>query len=219
LGRVRDRIADACRRAGRDPGSVELVAVSKYTDAAGIAALADAGQGLFGENRVQEAQSKMEVLAARGLTWHMVGHLQSNKARVAAGIFSMIQSVDSVDLAETLSRSGTSLPVLLQVNVDGDPSKQGFYTGPMEAAFAAISRLPGLQVEGLMTIGAKAGTPETARPTFESLRRLRDHLNSLELGPPMKHLSMGMSADYEVAVLEGATIVRVGRALFEDDSR
>jgi uncharacterized pyridoxal phosphate-containing UPF0001 family protein len=89
----------------------------------------------------------------------------------------------------------------------------------MEAAFAALSRLPGLQVEGLMTIGAKAGTPEAARPTFESLRRLRDHLNSLELGPPMQHLSMGMSADYEVAVLEGATIVRVGRALFEDDSR
>jgi len=223
LVRVRDRIADACRSAGRDPGSVQLVAVSKDTDVAGVAGLADAGQRLFGENRMQKALPKIEALASRGLEWHLVGHVQSNKARLAAETFAMVESVDSLALAETLSRRAQEaskvLPVLLQVNVDGDPAKHGFYTGQIGADYAAVSGLPGVQVEGLMTIGALAGSPEAARPTFAALRDLRDRLDALGVAPPLRHLSMGMSADYGVAILEGATIVRVGSALFEHDLR
>jgi pyridoxal phosphate enzyme (YggS family) len=221
LARVHDLIAGACRSAGRDPGSVQLVAVSKYTDIAGVVALADAGQRLFGENRVQQALPKIEALASRGVEWHMVGHVQSNKARIAAETFAMVESVDSLALAETLSRTaleaGVELPVLLQVNVDDDPRKRGFYTGQMGALYPAISGLGGLQVEGLMTIGALSGGAEGARSTFAALRRLRDHLDAMGVAQPLRHLSMGMSADYEVAISEGATIVRVGRALFEPE--
>jgi pyridoxal phosphate enzyme (YggS family) len=221
LTRVRDQIAGACRRAGRDPGSVELVAVSKYADISGVVALADAGQRLFGENRVQQALLKIEALASQGLKWHMVGHVQSNKARLAAQTFAMVESVDSLALAEALARTalegGNQLPALLQVNVDGDPRKHGFYTGQVGALYAAISGLGGLQVQGLMTIGALSGGLEGARPTFAALRHLRDHLDAMGVAPPLRHLSMGMSADYEVAISEGATIVRVGRALFEPE--
>ena len=172
---------------------------------------------------MQKALPKIEALASRGLEWHLVGHVQSNKARLAAETFAMVESVDSLALAETLSRRAQEaskvLPVLLQVNVDGDPAKHGFYTGQIGADYAAVSGLPGLQVEGLMTIGALAGSPEAARPTFAALRDLRDRLDALGVAPPLRHLSMGMSADYGVAILEGATIVRVGSALFEHDLR
>jgi pyridoxal phosphate enzyme (YggS family) len=156
----------------------------------------------------------------------MVGHLQSNKARIAAGTLAMVESVDSRALAETLSRRAREaarvLPVLLQVNVDDDPAKHGFSTAEVEAEYAALTALPGLRVEGLMTIGAmaarpEAARPEAARPTFAALRSLKHRLDALGVAGTLTHLSMGMSADFEAAVLEGATIVRVGSALFDRD--
>lgn len=228
LAEVRGRIERACAVAGRSPEEVRLLAVTKYADVAGITALAAAGHGLFGENRVQDASSKIEALAsaapwANPLEWHLVGHLQTNKARAAVHTFAAVESVDSLHLAEGLSRraleAGRVLPVLLQVNVDGDPSKHGFYTGQVNGVYAAIAGLEGLQVEGLMTIGTLVATPSAARPTFAALRQLRDRLDHLGVAQPLRHLSMGMSSDYEVAIEEGATIVRVGNALFGAESR
>jgi pyridoxal phosphate enzyme (YggS family) len=230
LAAVRGRIAAAARRAHRDPQDVQLVAASKYADAQGIQALAKAGQLRFGENRVQEAQAKIAALAGLAggeggppLEWHLIGHLQSNKARAAAETFVMVESVDSLSIAETLDRrareADRTLPVLLQANVDADPAKKGFYTGQIENRYARISALEGLRVEGLMTIGLQAPSAAGARPSFAALRGLRDRLDALGVAPPLRHLSMGMSADYEVAIEEGATIVRVGKALFSFESR
>jgi pyridoxal phosphate enzyme (YggS family) len=212
---------------------VSLLAVTKYAEVAAIRDLAAAGQRLFGENRVQAAIAKIGALAgdpqllhpplsdpplSQPLEWHLIGHLQTNKARAAVDAFAAVQSVDSLHLAEELSRraleAGRVLRVLLQVNVDNDPAKQGFYTGQMTGVYSAVTALPGLQVEGLMTIGALVATPSATRPTFAALRRLRDGLDRLGVAGPMLHLSMGMSSDYQVAIEEGATIVRVGRALF-----
>jgi PLP dependent protein len=207
---------------------VQLLAVSKYATAAAVRDLAAAGQRLFGENRVQEATAKIASLASEAwqgasLQWHLVGHLQTNKARAAVHAFAAVQSVDSLHLAEELSQraleAGRVLPVLVQVNVDNDPAKQGFYTGQVNGVYAAIAALAGLRVEGLMTIGTPAATPSAARPTFAALRELRDRLDRLGVAEPLRHLSMGMSFDYEVAIAEGATIVRVGSALFGIQSR
>ena len=171
----------------------------------------------FGENRVQEAESKAPDVP--GARWRLVGHLQGNKAARAVRLFDSIDSVDSVDLATRLSdlthdqRDGQPLPVLLQVNVDRDPAKEGFDPEALEAALSDLVSLPGLKVQGLMTVGRMVDKAEEARTTFASLRRLSERLRSVEprLGP---QLSMGMSDDFEVAVEEGATMVRVGRALF-----
>jgi PLP dependent protein len=207
---------------------VQLLAVSKYAAAAAVRDLVAAGQRLFGENRVQEATAKIALLASEAwrvapLQWHLIGHLQTNKARAAVDAFAAVQSVDSLHLAEELSRraleAGRVLPVLVQVNVDNDPAKQGFYTGQVDGVYAAIIALAGLRVEGLMTIGTLAATPSAARPTFAALRELRDRLDRLGVAEPLRHLSMGMSFDYEVAITEGATIVRVGSALFGGQSR
>jgi pyridoxal phosphate enzyme (YggS family) len=219
---VLERIATACRRAGRDPGAVRLVAVSKTVPPATLQAAVAAGLTVLGENRVQEAAAKAPLVP--GASWHLVGHLQGNKARAALGLFEAIESVDSLELAERLGRllADPDLPaadvarpygVLLQVNVDADPAKAGFPAGELEAALPALAALPGLRLDGLMTVGRLAEAPEAARPTFTALRRLSERLRAGEprLGP---ELSMGMSDDYGVAVEEGATIVRVGRALF-----
>jgi pyridoxal phosphate enzyme (YggS family) len=200
------------------------VAASKYADSEGIAALAAAGQRRFGENRVQDALAKIASMTADPpLEWHMIGHLQSNKARAAAQTFAMVQTVDSLAIAEALARhtreAGQPLPVLLQVNVDGDPAKRGFYTGQMGGLYSQICGLQHLKVEGLMTIGFPTSSSAEARPSFAALRDLRDRLDLMEVAPPLRHLSMGMSADYEVAIEEGATIVRVGKALFSHESR
>jgi pyridoxal phosphate enzyme (YggS family) len=225
---VRGRIEKACAAAGRSPEDVRLLAVSKYAGADAVRDLAAAGQSLFGENRVQEATAKIASLASeasRGapLQWHLIGHLQTNKARAAVDAFAAVESVDSLHVAEELSRraleAGRVLPVLVQVNVDNDPAKQGFYTGQVDGVYAAITALAGLQVQGLMTIGTLATTPSAARPTFAALRELRVRLDRLGVAEPLRHLSMGMSFDYEVAIAEGATIVRVGSALFGRQSR
>ncbi len=211
------RIAAAGTRVGRAPGDVTLVAVSKTVPADRLGAAVAAGLTTLGENRVQEAEEKAGMLP--GVTWHLVGPLQSNKARRAVAIFDVIQSVDSSDLARRLDRlageerPGTPLPVLLQVNVDLDLAKAGCPPASVAAALPEILALPNLRVAGLMTIGRLAASPEAARPAFRALRELSERLRARHpiLGPA---LSMGMTDDFEVAVEEGATIVRVGRAIF-----
>jgi PLP dependent protein len=217
---VLERIAAACDRAGRVPASVQLVAVSKTVGPERLVAAVEAGITTLAENRVQEGAAKVPLVA--GATWHLVGPLQSNKARRALETFDVIQTVDSVELAERLDRlareigdagSANRYPVLIQVNVDDDPSKAGFAPGDLRAALASIADLEALDVRGLMTIGRLVTDAEAARRTFRTLRetsaRLRE--GGAILGPD---LSMGMTDDFEVAVEEGATIVRVGRAIF-----
>jgi pyridoxal phosphate enzyme (YggS family) len=217
-----ERIAAACHRAGRNPASVQLVAVSKTVEPERLVAAVEAGLTTLAENRVQEGAAKVPLVP--GASWHLVGPLQSNKARRAIETFDVIQTVDSVELAERLDRLAREVrgagptgryPVLLQVNVDDDPSKAGFAPGDLGAALERIAELGALEVRGLMTIGRLVSNAEAARPTFRVLRetsaRLRDAGASLEAD-----LSMGMTDDFEVAVEEGATIVRVGRAIFGD---
>lgn len=214
------RIAAACQRAGRDPSTVTLVAVSKTVEAARIRAAVEAGISTLGENRVQEAEEKVGALA--GVTWHLVGPLQSNKARRALETFDVIQTVDSVGLAERLDRLAREVrgagpaaryPVLVQVNVDDDPSKAGLARAELRDGLDAMAGLDALEIRGLMTIGRLVGEPEAARPTFQHLRAISEELRSA--GAPLgAALSMGMTDDFEVAVEEGATIVRVGRAIF-----
>lgn len=213
---VLDRIAAAASRAGRDPSAVTLVAVTKTVAPGRVRAAISAGLDTLGENRVQEAAEKRPQ--APGATWHLVGPLQSNKARRAIETFDVIESVDSVELATRLSRlviglDRAPLAVLLQVNVDADPAKAGFTPDDLAAAMPSVVELTGLRIDGLMTIGRLPAEPEAARPTFIALRSLAERLRAAYpgLGPG---LSMGMSDDFEVAVEEGATSVRIGRALF-----
>jgi pyridoxal phosphate enzyme (YggS family) len=215
--RVLDRIAAACARAGRDASEVTLVAVSKTIPAEALRDAVAAGLDLLGENRVQEALAKApEVPGAR---WHLVGPLQSNKARRALELFDTIATVDSVDLARRLDRLVPEVrpepryPVLVQVNVDLDPAKAGFAPGDVEAALGEILQLPHLAVGGLMTVGRLTSDVVESRRTFRGLRELSMRLRARQptLGPG---LSMGMTDDFEIAIEEGATIVRVGRAIF-----
>ena len=216
---ILERIADAAARAGRDPADVKIVAVTKTVPPERIVAAAHAGFDAVGENRVQERQAKAEATADARASWHLIGPLQSNKARRAVELFDVIQTVDSLELAERLSRiagevrPGDRLPVLFQVNVDEDQAKAGFDPAALERDLPAILDLPGLMVEGLMTVGRLVETPELARPTFVALRELSERLRARHpgLGPA---LSMGMSEDYPIAVEEGATMVRIGRAIF-----
>ena len=215
--RVLEHIQLACQRAGRDVAEVRLVAVSKSVPAARLRAAVAAGLDTLGENRVSEALSK--VAAVPGVAWHLVGPLQSNKARRAVETFALIETVDGFDLARRLDRiaaeisPGRALPVLLQVNVDADPAKAGFAPAILQADLPAILALPNLDVRGLMTVGRLVPEPDLARPTFGALRELSTRLRGVHpgLGP---ELSMGMTDDYTVAVQEGATIVRIGRAIF-----
>jgi pyridoxal phosphate enzyme (YggS family) len=221
---VLEAIADACRRSGRDPGEVSLVAVSKTVAAQRLEAAVVAGLTLLGENKVQEAEAKASLLP--GASWHLIGPLQSNKARRAVELFDVIESVDSVDLARRLDRlageggrgdgglgAAGRLGVYLQVNVDCDESKSGFLPETLEAELPILADLSNLRLLGLMTIGRLVGPAEEARPTFARLRELSERLRG-RVGGFGAGLSMGMSGDYPVAVEEGATVVRVGRALF-----
>ena len=219
---VLTRIAAACARSGREAREVTLVAVSKTVDPARLRAAVAAGHEVLAENRVQEAAAKVPLVP--GARWHLVGPLQANKARRAIELFEMLEAVDTVELAARLARiagevrPGRPLPVLLEVNVDADPAKAGFPPDSIAGALPELLALPDLDVRGLMTIGRLVAEPEEARPTFSALRRLAGELRATHpgLGP---ELSMGMSDDFEVAVEEGATIVRVGRALFGERAR
>jgi PLP dependent protein len=224
---VLERIAAACARAGRDPDRVRLIAVSKTVPADWLRDAVAAGLDQLGENRVQEGLAKAPEVP--GAQWHLVGPLQSNKARRALEVFDSIQTIDSLDLARRLDRlvpevrpqtgSDARYPVLVQVNVDVDPAKAGFAPTEIPAVIGEFLTLPHIAVRGLMTVGRLTDEPAAARRTFSGLRELSERSRGdwPELG---SELSMGMSDDFELAVEEGATIVRVGRALFgERDGR
>ena len=210
LREVERRIARAAERVGRSPGEVTIIVVTKNVETEAIKAALESGIKHVGENRVQEARKKIESLSTLvpRPVWHMVGHLQTNKAKTAAEIFDIIHSIDSVSLAEAIShRASSNLPLLIQVNVSVEGAKGGFAVAELTKAVAEIARLPRLEVKGLMTIAPLVKDPEEVRPIFRRLRELRDALG-------LEHLSMGMSDDFEVAVEEGATMVRIGRAIF-----
>ena len=216
LEAVRERIASAAQRAGRKYEDVELVAVSKTYPVEMIRESAEAGQELFGESRIQEALIKIPSLPSL-LRWHFIGHLQSNKVRKVLPYFELIHGVDSSGLARDIDRIGGEMGifprVLLEVNVSGEGSKHGFVPEALERELEGLLAMPRLQVEGFMTMAPLAAEAEASRPYFAALRELRDRL-STTTGIPLSTLSMGMSGDYEVAVEEGATLVRVGSAIF-----
>ena len=216
LHRVREELAEAAREAGRNPDSVTLVAVSKTWPAEDVAEAAAAGQRIFGENKVQELLAKAPECPS-GLEWHLIGHLQSNKVRKVLPACALIHSIDSTDLARDVSRIagelGMTARVLLQVNVASDEAKFGFPVAVVKAAFGEIAALPGLEIIGLMTVPPYEEDVEKVRPHFAALRRLRDELSDAHK-IALPELSMGMSHDFQIAVAEGATLVRVGSSIF-----
>jgi pyridoxal phosphate enzyme (YggS family) len=221
LARVRARIAAAAARAGRDPEQVILVAVTKTRTPDEVESAYQAGIRHIGENRVEEAEAKRLKLDLPGATWHMVGHVQSRKAERAAACFDVVHSIDRVKIARSLDRAveerEAPLPVLIEVNVGSEPSKYGFGLedqAALERAVGEILSLTHLRVEGLMTVAPIAEDPEAVRPVFARLRALRDALRARFPASRWEHLSMGMTDDFEVAVEEGATMVRIGRAIF-----
>lgn len=219
LAAVWERIRRSARVAGRDPGSVRLIAVSKTFGLEHVRAAASAGQMEFGENRVQEALDKIAVASDLQIRWHLVGHLQSNKAKRAAGVFSCIHSVDSVELLRRIDIAAgeqhTHPDLLVQVDLAGEPTKHGAAPESIREIFAAAAACQAARVVGLMVLPPLADDPEDARPYFRRIRQLRDELADTGVDPSMLcQLSMGMSHDLEIAVEEGSTMVRVGTAIF-----
>jgi pyridoxal phosphate enzyme (YggS family) len=216
LAEARAAIAAAAHRAGREPAAVRLVAVSKTVDLERLRAAIAAGHHLFGENYLQEAKTKIEALGP-GINWHLVGHLQTKKAKGAVELFDLIHAVDRLKLARALeaaaARLGKVQDILIQVNQGGEATKSGVAPEAAPELLQEAARLPHLRVLGLMTMPPWFPDPEAVRPYFRALRELRDRLRDLS-GLPLPELSMGMSGDYEVAVEEGATLVRVGTAIF-----
>ena len=220
LEAVRARIERAARQAGRDPGGVTLVAVSKSVPVERLREAIAIGCRVFGENRVQEALAKMEALSEyQGLQWHLIGPLQTNKIKAAVGRFALLHAVDRLEVAERLDRAarerGLTQAVLLEVNVAGEQTKHGFSPDELARVTERMGAFPGIRVLGLMAVPPAAGAPEEARPHFRRLRMLAAEVQALKIpGITMRELSMGMSGDFEVAIEEGATMVRVGTALF-----
>ena len=216
LEKVYQRIRATCDRADREPNSVTLLAVTKSQPPEMVKAAADVGLLCFGENKVQEAKAKIPLCPGR-LRWHFIGHLQSNKCRDAVELFGMVQSVDSLSLAQELNKraelAGRHLPVLIEVNAAGEASKFGYRPESLLAELLELNALPRLEIHGLMTVPPWASEPEKSRSHFCRLRELKLRCEQI-LGAPLPHLSMGMSGDFEIAIEEGATMVRVGTALF-----
>jgi pyridoxal phosphate enzyme (YggS family) len=231
LHAVQSRMASAASRAGRDPGEITLVAVTKTQPPEVIQAAYELGLRHFGENRVEEAETKLDGLPD-DITWHMIGHIQSRKAKRVLPLFQVVHSVDSIKLARRLDRLCSDrpepFPILLECNVSGEAAKYGFAAqawsedqGQHDALLAAVSEivsLPSLLVQGLMTMAPIVDDPEEARPVFVRLRNLRDMLAQTFPGTDWHQLSMGMTDDFEVAIEEGATLIRVGRAIFAPGS-
>jgi pyridoxal phosphate enzyme (YggS family) len=217
LASVRDRIAAAERRSGRPAGSVTLIGVVKTLPAEALAAAVALGLTDLGENRVQEAESHQRSVPRAAARWHMIGHLQRNKAGRALELFDVFHGIDDLDLANALAQRGARserrVPVLLEVNVSGESTKFGVSPEDVAGLAAEVERLPALELKGLMTVGAPVERSDQARAGFARLRELRERV-AQQLGRPLPELSMGMSGDFEVAVEEGATMVRVGTALF-----
>ena len=213
--RVMERIEKAARRAGRDPAEIKLVTVSKTVEAARIREAIAAGASILGENYVQEAQKKIEEIG-KPVAWHFIGHLQSNKAKYAVRLFDMIHSVDSLTLAQELNRraeqAGQVARVMIEVNISGEATKFGTDEEKVFSIVREILSLSHLSLEGLMTMPPYFDLPEMSRPYYTKLRELRERM--VREGIPVKELSMGMSNDFEIAIEEGATYVRVGTAIF-----
>ena len=209
---VNNRLAAACERAGRDPKEVRLVAVTKTMPAERVKEGVAAGLDLFGENYIQEAQDKIQAVGP-GVSWHFIGRLQSNKAKYAVKLFDLIHSVDNLKLAREIAKRaqgvGRIQPVLVQVNIAEEETKGGVSLDQARELVDQVGELEGLELAGLMTMPPFFDQPERARPFFAALRELKE-----KIGPPLKELSMGMSGDFEVAVEEGATLVRIGTSIF-----
>jgi len=219
LADVRERIARAAARAGRDPSLVTLIAVSKTFGADAVRAAAAAGQIDFGENKVQEAHDKRASALDLKIVWHLIGHLQSNKAKKAATEFDWIHSIDSADLVRKVdaaaSAAGRRIALLAQVDLAGESTKFGARENELLSIFRVASQCPSVDMRGLMIIPPAVERPEDARPWFQKLRQVRDRLATAGIGhDQLAELSMGMSHDFEVAIEEGATMVRVGTAIF-----
>jgi len=216
LHAVQQRIVAACARVGREPGSVTLLGATKSQPPEAVSDAARLGLTVFGESKVQDAKAKIPSCPGR-LRWHMIGHLQSNKCRDAVELFEMIQSVDSLHLAEELNRraeqAARTMPILLEVNAGGEGSKFGYRPEQLQAELMRINALSRLEIHGLMTVPPWTPNQEKVRPIFRQLRELKEKCEQT-LGAPLPHLSMGMSGDFEVAIEEGATLVRIGTALF-----
>jgi pyridoxal phosphate enzyme (YggS family) len=219
VARVRERVQQAAQRVGRDPASVRLVAAAKTVDVARIRAAIASGITIVGENYLQEARRKIGQLGRDAVEWHLIGTLQRNKVRYIFDLFDMLHAVDRLELAEEIHRRGERLgchmPVLLEVNIGGEASKSGFLPQALVGEVEKLARLTHMPVRGLMTVPPPTATPEEARPFYQALRDLRDRLvrKGIE-GLDFAELSMGMTADFEVAIEEGATLVRVGTAIF-----
>ena len=218
LAQVKEQIADAALRSNRSPESVKLVGVTKTVEVERIKEAVSAGLQILGENYVQEARDKIKELSGRA-SWHFVGRLQTNKAKYAVKLFDLIQTVDSIKLAKELDRRARPLnrivPIIIQVNLAGEASKGGVQPSECFSLIRQISELANLQIRGLMTMPPFFNAPERVRPYFRQLRELSQQIDQAELpGVEMKELSMGMSGDFEVAIEEGATLVRVGTAIF-----
>jgi pyridoxal phosphate enzyme (YggS family) len=214
---IKHRIAEAARRAGRDPLSIKLMAVTKTVEPERIGKAIEAGITLLGENYVQEAKDKIAIIG-NAAQWHMIGHLQTNKAKYAVILFNFIHSVDRLELAQELDkRAGQinrKLYILIEVN-SGEESKSGVQNEQALELVRQVALLPNLAIRGLMTMAPYSDDPENSRPYFKALRELRDDINHADIaGVRMEELSMGMTDDFEVAIEEGATIIRVGRAIF-----
>ena len=220
LDDVRGRIRSAAERAGRSPGEVKLVAVSKTHPAGVVRAAIDAGVAIFGENKVQEAEDKIAEIGRHAAEWHLIGHLQSNKARKAVQMFDVIHSLDSVELADRLERicveeGRAELPVLVQVDIASEATKSGISEPGLPVLVEKLKRCERLRFIGLMVLPPLLDDPEATRPYFQRLRKVRDRLTEEGVfGNGRGELSMGMSHDFEVAIEEGATMVRVGTAIF-----
>jgi PLP dependent protein len=220
IGRVQAEVAAAARRAGREPGEITIVGVCKTVERPAVDEAYGLGLRHFGENRVQVAKAKFGAGRPDDLTLHLIGSLQTNKAKDAVALFDLVHSVDRANLIEALAsaatKAGRRLPVLLQVNIAGEESKQGCEPGEAEALALAVAAQPSLELRGLMTMAPLVATAEEARPVFLGLRRLRDDLSRAHAHLNLPDLSMGMTNDFAVAIEEGATIVRIGRAIFAE---
>jgi len=216
LDSIQQRIRAASERAGRDVASVTLLAVTKGQPPDAVNEAGKLGIASFGENKIQEAKAKIPLCSGK-LRWHFIGHLQTNKCREAVELFGMIQSVDSLHVAQEISKradqAGKTMPILLEVNLAGEASKFGYRPDKLETELNQINALPRLEIHGLMTVPPWTANAENVRPVFRQLRELKERCEQA-LGAPLPHLSMGMSGDFEVAIEEGATFVRIGTALF-----
>ncbi|HEY2839640.1 MAG TPA: YggS family pyridoxal phosphate-dependent enzyme [Pirellulales bacterium] len=221
LNRVRERIAAAAMRSGRDPKAITLVAVTKYASTESIAALVEAGCRDLGESRPQQLWGRAPEFAANGVRWHLIGHLQRNKVARTLPLVSLVHSCDSLRIAEAIDQAAAQQGIgpiesLLEVNISGDPAKGGFAADEVEPALAQLAALSHVRIRGLMAMAGKPDDDTAARSDFCRLRELAERLRlNSPTGITFDELSMGMSGDYEVAIEEGATIVRVGSALFE----